>query len=396
MLNQKQLKIALFSDYFTDEECIGGGVGTVVTNLASKISKKGYIVYVHTVSVNGEQIKYGKRLIIFKYSSILRVCGTYLSLNLLIKPLKHDVDIVHIEGGIIASLAGLLYSILKRKPLIVTIHQMEKAYRTFKNPLKRLLISLYDKTFFEIMLSKADKIIVLSKCFLFSNRLFKFRDKIVVIPNGIDIDTTVLPVSKDEALKRLKMSTNNKIVLFIGTLCRRKGVHLLIEASKRVIKNFPNSIFIFVGGESDEIKISKIIKNLNDLRTHVYFTGYVSDFTKKLYYKIADLFVLPSLAEAFPLVLLEAAANGLPIIVSDIPVFKTLIKDGLNGLIVRNNDINDLAEKILILLKDSDLRESLGRNAKKMVTNFSWDNVAEKHIQLYINVIKKHASFIQE
>lgn len=358
-----------------------------MANLAYELSRRGHKVYVFTAASSWkEKIEYNQNLYIFRHSSIMRAWQTFISLSLLIKPLMYEIDVVHIEGGIIASLSGFLYSVIKRKPLVITVHHMGDVW---KDPIKQLIVRVFEKCILQTMLRKARKIIVPSKFLLLqSTNLSKFGDKIVPIPNGIDISSIVLSISKEEARQRLKLPSNSKLVLFIGSLCRRKGIHLLLESVDGVIGRCPECLFLLVGTETREVKqFRELVKN-KKLDRYVVFTGFVPESAKAMYYRVADLFVLPSLSEGFGLVVLEAAANELPAVVSDLPVFRTMVRDSFNGLIAKRNDPTDLTNKILYLLKNNQVRTAMGRNAKIMASHFSWSKTAKETERLYKRIAK--------
>jgi glycosyltransferase involved in cell wall biosynthesis len=124
------------------------------------------------------------------------------------------------------------------------------------------------------------------------------------------------------------------------------------------------------------------------LETNVVFTGTVEEETKKLLYHAADIFALPSFAEAYPLTVLEAAACGLPAVVSGIPVFRAQVRDGENGLISRTGDPEDLGAKLLRLVRAGEEREEMGRNARSAVEGLDWGRIAAAHEAVYREVLR--------
>ena len=128
-----------------------------------------------------------------------------------------------------------------------------------------------------------------------------------------------------------------------------------------------------------------LVRNLR-LENSVRFPGFVSE-SKAQYYTAADLFVLSSRHEAFPNVLLEASASGLPIVASEIPSIKSIIHEGYNGLFAQIGDETDFANKITHLLLNEDVRIELGKNARTSCEKLTWSAAALKTDQLYQNLL---------
>lgn len=125
-------------------------------------------------------------------------------------------------------------------------------------------------------------------------------------------------------------------------------------------------------GQAKSLGIDKSVK----------FTPQVRDTAAAL--AAMDIFVLPSLKEGLGLALMEAMAAGLAVIGSDIGGIKTLIRDGLNGLLVTPQDSGQLAQKILALLQDGALTKRLGGNAREtMIREFSYENMLDKTEEVY-------------
>ena len=104
--------------------------------------------------------------------------------------------------------------------------------------------------------------------------------------------------------------------------------------------------------------------------------------------KTFDIFVFPSLVEGLGTALLEAMVMGVPVAVSDIPTFRDLIKEGENGVSFRVNNPEDMAEKVLYLMKNRDMRQQLGRNARTTaLERFTLDTMLDKTLDLYNEVV---------
>ena len=128
------------------------------------------------------------------------------------------------------------------------------------------------------------------------------------------------------------------------------------------------------------------------LTDHVIFTGFVEDEQKPLYYKSADIFCLPSttMAESFGIVNLEAMAASIPIVSSNLGGIPDLVEHGENGLLSNRWNVKKLADNLLILLEDEDMRNKMGLEGKQRVKNYSWDKITLETEHLYRKIIENY------
>jgi glycosyltransferase involved in cell wall biosynthesis len=184
------------------------------------------------------------------------------------------------------------YTKRKNIPLIVTYHgDPEKNMGGF---IYKAGVSWYAKYILDKVLSRADLIISPSEYYIDESRfLGKYRDKIVVIPNGVNIDEFDIGYSKEECRKKLGLPFDENIILFVGTLSLYKGPDILLKAMLMILKNIPNSKLVFVGGGPMREGLEKQSKKLG-VERHVEFAGFVEERLKPLYYTAADVFCLPS------------------------------------------------------------------------------------------------------
>lgn len=125
-----------------------------------------------------------------------------------------------------------------------------------------------------------------------------------------------------------------------------------------------------------------------ELEKRVVFTGFRSDAVRFL--KTFDVLVLPSLVEGMPRCIMEAMAAGLPVVASDIPGNRDLVKHGETGLLFISGDYNDLSKKILYVMRNPAEAENLTRKAKERVAReFSSRRMAEEYTQLYSELVPK-------
>ncbi len=163
-------------------------------------------------------------------------------------------------------------------------------------------------------------------------------------------------------------------------MTRQKGYSYLIQAVPRLLSEAPDSRFVLIGDGDllDELRQQSLKLGLQD---KIEFLGKCEDVLPLL--KKMDLFVLPSLWEGFPTVVLESMACGVPVIATDIPGTRELIQSGVTGWLVPPGDPQALAEAILEALKKPLLRQEIADHAWEMAKNFSMDVIARQYEDLY-------------
>jgi glycosyltransferase involved in cell wall biosynthesis len=182
------------------------------------------------------------------------------------------------------------------------------------------------------------------------------KEHIVTIHNGIDIKSFTVKVDRKEKLEELGLDSRTKVFGTIGRLHEpTKGIKVLLEASK-IVQSKADSHLLIVGSGKDENSLKKMAKNLG---IKALFLGERNDVAEIL--RVMDLFVLPSLSEGFPVVLLEAMAAGLPVVATDVGGNREVVLDGDTGFLTESGNPNELAEKIKELLGSNIMRRNFGK-----------------------------------
>jgi len=233
-----------------------------------------------------------------------------------------------------------------------------------------------------LALSKSDALIVLTAD-MGKKILRDYSGSVHVIPNGVDL-TRFQNISKMPSLEEQDNKNNKKkVILYVGRLHPDKGLQYLIPAMKRIFAGEPLSKLLLIGKDQGEKeKLERIIEELN-LQQRIQFIDEVSPEKVLLYMSAADIFVLPSLREGFPNVLLEAMGTGLPVVCTDIDGLSEIIIDGENGFLVQSKNVEQLADKILLLLQDLPLREKFSKNNLDRVREYDLKIVVEKLERIY-------------
>lgn len=367
-----------------------GGAEVVAYNLAVNMAKRGHEISVFTTSIDHKDtIEKKENMVIYRYAKNFKVGRSNISMGLFYKPERYPLDVIHAHLSVkIDGLAALLHAKRRKIPLIVTHHGDTYKYKHGGYIHKSGIVSFLNGHITERVLSRAKVIISPTEHYINESRfLGKYKEKIVVIPNGINLDDFMVPYSKKECRIRLGLPINKNIILFVGKLIDYKGPDILMKAMVHVIKKIPGTNVVFVGN-------GKMIKGLDELakksniENYIKFTGFVKESVKPFYYKSADIFTFPSVQgpDIFGITNLEAMALGLPIIASKIGGIPDIVRDAENGLLVPPGDSEALADAIIYLLENKDVMEKIGKNGREKVEDYSWERIAEETEKVYLSL----------
>ncbi|MFH1652052.1 MAG: glycosyltransferase family 4 protein [Chloroflexota bacterium] len=199
-----------------------------------------------------------------------------------------------------------------------------------------------------------------------------FPGDYLIIPNGIDTQHFHPDVTSIE-----EFCDGKKNIVFVGRMEKRKGLDYLLEAFQQVKRAVPDSRLIAVGpGVRLRHKYEKRVAR-NGLKNDIRFIGYASYSDLPRYYQTADIVCSPATGwESFGIVLLEAMAVGKPIVASNIEGYASVMKDGVQGLLVPPRDSDKLAEAIISLLTNPALCDDIRRRCRIHALQYDWENVA--------------------
>ncbi len=365
-----------------------GGAELVAYNLASGLANRGHKIKVFTTSASKDSVEKNGSLEIYRYAATFRHKKGAFSLGMFHEPLHYDLDVVHAHFCTpAAEFAALRYARKHNVPFILHYHG---DWVGVGGVARRVAISFYNSCLLNNVLSQAKAIISPSAYYIGESRfLSRHRDKIAVVPNGVALNDFQLPYSKEECRQKVGLPADGLIVLFMGNFFPYKSPDIIIRAMPEILSQVPAARLVMCGRGEMEEELRERARGLG-VQERVYFPGFVSGELKSVYYKAADVFVLPSgmTTEVFPLVLLEASASGLPMVVSNLQTFRCIIEDGNNGFVAKRGDSLSFARSTLRLLTDTSLRGQMGENAKKKAQDYSWDKIAEQMEKVYEAVIE--------
>ena len=285
---------------------------------------------------------------------------------------NHNFDIVHAHlfpARLCMAMVRLIYK--NKIPLVATEHS------TYDTRRRKIIFKLLNK----ISYSQFDKIVAVSQST--KDALVKWipntNRRCLVIYNGIN--------NKEfDTIKKEKDKKQELVVMLVGNFTHAKGHDILLRAFA-LTKNMK----LYLVGEGklqDEIK--ELARKLN-IADRVYFLGNRQDVASLL--ASVDIYVQSSLWEGFGIAVVEAMAVGLPIIVSDVPSLSEVV--GEAGMTFPCGNVNKLADTLMLLASNKELRDKLSILAKKRSLLFSLEKTVKEHLSLYNTMLKEKAGFIE-
>jgi D-inositol-3-phosphate glycosyltransferase len=218
--------------------------------------------------------------------------------------------------------------------------------------------------------------------------------RICVIPPGVDL-TRFTPRDGAEARTRLNLP-DEPLVLFVGRIDQVKGIDTLLEGFRLLIDRSSSEMIprlVFIGGSLDEVDgqvvpgddLMPVVARAEALgiRDHILFRGSEPQEILPDYYSAATVAAVPSRYESFGLVAVEAMACGLPVVASRAGGLKFTVEEDISGLLVPASDPSALADGLLRVIADRDLRSSLRVGARQTAIRFSWQSIGPAMLSLY-------------
>jgi glycosyltransferase involved in cell wall biosynthesis len=284
-----------------------------------------------------------------------------------------------------------VYSILVKYPDYIVYAQGLTVWYNIKKISQRLIVNPHGLEPYQC-LSFKDKLIAIPFKFIF-NYLFRNAAKVIslggqltdILDDQISFNKekiNVLPNAVILPLKQTKVSGKEKNnILFVGRFAHNKGIHILIQAIKELNEEgYSDKIIFNLGGKGplfDYYSNTFRLKNLN-------YLGFLSDEKLVELYQQNDLFVLPTLFEGMPTVVLEAMSFGMPVIVTNVGATSELVDDS-NGFLIEKNNVKALKNAIVNFcnLSQEERNKMSDNSYYKVKNNFTWEKVAEKYVHIF-------------
>ena len=300
---------------------------------------------------------------------------------------KNNLSIIHAHFAYPEGFVGLLTKRETGQPLVVTVHGTDILIEPSIGYGVRLN-KKYD-SMVRSVLKSADCIIAASKTtYDEALRIATDAKKVKLIPNGVDANR--FNISSNASELRRHLGIGNKFVVFsLRTHEPKYGLEYLIRAAQIVINQGLNVMFV-IGGDGFLRQYHEKLAEELGIRKNVIFTGKIATEDVPFYYALSDLVVVPSIQEAFGLVVSEAMACGKAVIGSNVGGICDQIIDGYNGFLVEPRNFGKIAEKILWAISNSEELKEMGMNGRRTVEQkFNIERRIDAIIEIYKDLLGK-------
>jgi len=302
--------------------------------------------------------------------------------------LTRKIDIIHLGDALLCPLGFILKKAF-HIPVTVTVHGLDITWGFW---------------FYQLLIPRClawlDRIICVSahtKKECFQRRIPE--EKVVIIPNGVDVGEFYLDKDKEELRRILSEELSidfqdKKILLSVGRLIERKGFHWFVgKVFPEILRRRKDFLYLIVGEGQLRSRIQKDIEK-NALVEKVFLLGEVKDQTLKMLYNASDLFIMPNIPvardiEGFGLVVLEASSTGLPVVASRLEGIKDALKGMGDEFLVETYDTEGFVRVIMRLLEDNKKGEIGVRVRESILENYNWEKIVKLYLKEFREVIKE-------
>ena len=326
--------------------------------------------------------------------------GFTYPLHIFRSALKERPNVLHLQYGWLlygSLMSSILFPFLlflfrlSRRPCVVTMHTViRRNAHVYDNPVVNLLARIAILFISRFIIKVSDRVIVhnhlMKKALQRECASQREEHKIVVIPHGVK-----------KASEKTKMSKKSKEtqILSLGFIRKSKGIEYLIKAFEKFHEHHPDAKLVIIGGRHVHDKADQVewLKHLlsSNLSKSVYFTDFIDEQSLDRLIWTSDVIVLSSLERYYietSGALARVADYGKPIVCSRVPKFESELRDGEDCIMVQPGDTMELAQVLVLLTKNAQLRKKIGENLRIKFKNRYWSDVAKQHYTLYRSILK--------
>jgi glycosyltransferase involved in cell wall biosynthesis len=304
-----------------------------------------------------------------------------------------NYDILHFHGLMWGGLLSPLVAHLFNKKVIYTISLLGN-----DNPSE--LASARMGQFRLALFKQFDGVIGLSEALIQDCRKYNFSSELLVLPNFMIIEQLTNRVDKNHKLfarNRLNIPPEAKVILFVGSIIKRKGADIAVETFIRLARDRDDLMLLMVGPQNnqesnvDEGYVQSLKQNLHNtnLQDRVFWAGMIREPSILTdYYRASDIFLFPTRAEGQGNVILEAMASELPVVTTYLEgITDMMVTSGVNGYLIDRDDVNGFIKALQQLLTEPDLRRKMGTlGSERVRQEFGFKEYCDRLARFYYRV----------
>lgn len=391
------MKILFGTDLFYQN--VAGSIN-FVTGLTNGLAARGHEVFIiapsksfkNTVTKEDGITVYGIRSVVIPekiYPSQFRIPITAGSNK--IRKIVEEVrpDVINIQDHFMIGSKVAEEGQKLKIPIVGTNHFMPENFIHYLYPpdfAKKMIKSLAWKAFIRVY-KRLDIITTPTKTAAELIKSLGLKNPIIPISNGIDLNRFNTKNKGHYLRKYYKIPDSDKVALFVGRLDKEKYTDVLVKAMT-LLPPHSHIKLVITGKGTEKSNLVRLAKRLG-VDKDVIFTGFVANKDLPFLYGMADLFVIASIAELQSIATMEAMASGLPIVAAKVMALPELVRDGKNGYLFCDGDINSLVDRMIKILKNPALRKKMSENSLKIISRHDLQNTIRSYEKLYRKLISK-------
>ena len=406
------MKIVIASDIYYP---MTNGVAVFAHNLAQQLAKKGHRVMVICPSFKGKKhiTQQGKLRTVYLTSmrfpfypdqiepvpekKVFYRHGIWFAINAG-RQVKSALDwfkpdVIHIQTNEPIAMAARHYALANNVPLVTTGHtfpdQVTDQFELLK-PIKKSTDAILKKFFISFMKNSEYTTMPTELAIqeLTPEPSEKFKVQVEAVSNGVDLSSFKPGRAKEAIYRKYKIPKTKKIALHVGRIDGDKSVDRVIDAFERVLRKRDNIMLLIVGDGIARADLEEMTRALG-IEKSVKFLGRVLPPDLNEIYKLADVFITASEIETQGVVLIEAAASGLPLVAVDAGAVSALVADGKNGFLCKpGGDIKGLAKGLEAIFDDYVLARKMSAESLEVAKKHDLSRTVKRFVEIYQEAIR--------
>ena len=359
-------------------------VDGVQTYYLKSVQAKVYPDQIHKVPEKKRLFyKHGFRVSVFPGPEVRRILDEF------------QPDVVHVQVSDPIGLSVVSYARKRGIPVVTTEHNQPEVLteplrvpKLIKKPVDAML-----SAYFANRQSKSDFVTMPTEKAIKNFIYDKGREFVVpvaAVSNGVDLSHFKPGRAPAEIYAKYNIPSNRPVVLYVGRVDPEKKVGLVVEAFSKMLDAWQGDVLPLLLVVGDGVDKNRLIKKIHDIGISdvVRFLGKVLPPDLYELYKVGDVFATASTIETQGIVLIEAAACGLPLIAVDAGAVSEVCIDGENGFLCEPGNVDEISAAMLKILSDTDLRDKFSRESVTIASEHNFERTLDKFINIYERVIK--------